>query len=48
LQLAQQQLLDRLRHLAGDLHAYGRAVRPAFRFFLDHLQQAHGAVLVEL
>ena len=48
LQLAQQQLPDRLRHLAGDLHPHGRAVGPAFRFFLDHLQQAHGAVLVEL
>src|SRR5438034_10317028 len=32
LQLAQQQLLDRLPPLAGDLHAYRRAARRPFRF----------------
>ena len=46
LQLAQRQLAQRLRHVAGDLQPDGRAVGTTFRPFFDDLHQARGAVLI--
>ena len=48
LQLAEQQLSHRRRHVGRHLDAHGRAIGTALRLLFDGLQQARGMLFVEL